>query len=193
MEDICKDCHVFANHHRYLANHTMGYDDDDDGDGDSNGGGDGDSNGDSNGDGDSNSNGNSNGDGNGDGNGNGNGGGNGDGNGDGNSNGNGEGKGSNDRRSNDGTNNDGSNNFSNVEVRPIRNVDLNCPDAASTKVDKERELMLLQAVVHINMARAQQALYQAEVADAVADATARKEHLVSQANRPYLHCWAIHA
>jgi hypothetical protein len=38
--------------------------------------------------------------------------------------------------------------------------------------------MLLQAVVHIKMARAQRALYQDKVADAVADATAGKEHLV---------------
>jgi hypothetical protein len=45
-------------------------------------------------------------------------------------------------------------------------------------VDKERELMLLQAAAHIKMAKAQRALYQANVADAVADATARKEHLV---------------
>jgi hypothetical protein len=51
-------------------------------------------------------------------------------------------------------------------------------DAASTKADEERELMLLQATAHIKMARAQRALYQAKVADAVADATARKEHLV---------------
>jgi hypothetical protein len=58
------------------------------------------------------------------------------------------------------------------------NADLHCPEAASTKADKERELMLLQAVVHIKVARAQGALYQAKVADAVADATAGKEHLV---------------
>jgi hypothetical protein len=29
VEDICKDCYIFANCHRYLANHTMGCDDDD--------------------------------------------------------------------------------------------------------------------------------------------------------------------
>ncbi len=34
VEDICKDCYAFANHHRYLANHTMGRNVDD---GDSNG------------------------------------------------------------------------------------------------------------------------------------------------------------
>ncbi len=45
-------------------------------------------------------------------------------------------------------------------------------------MDKERELMLLQASAHIKMARAQRALYQAKAADAVADATARKEHSV---------------
>jgi hypothetical protein len=38
--------------------------------------------------------------------------------------------------------------------------------------------MLLQAAAHMKMARAQRALYQAKVADVVADATARKEHLV---------------
>ncbi len=38
--------------------------------------------------------------------------------------------------------------------------------------------MLLQAAAHIKMARAQRALCQAMVADAVADATARKEHSV---------------
>jgi hypothetical protein len=36
--------------------------------------------------------------------------------------------------------------------------------------------MLLQAAAHINMARAQRALYQAKVAYAVADSTAWKEH-----------------
>jgi hypothetical protein len=29
VEDICKDCYAFANRHRYLANHTMGRDNDD--------------------------------------------------------------------------------------------------------------------------------------------------------------------
>ncbi len=38
--------------------------------------------------------------------------------------------------------------------------------------------MLLQAVAHIKMARAQRVLYQAKVVDAVADATAWKEHSV---------------
>jgi hypothetical protein len=110
--------------------------------------------------------------GNSDGNGNGNGNGNGDG--DGNS----KGKRSNGRCSNDGNNDDGSNNVFYVGVHPIRNLDLNCLEAASMKTGKERELMLLQAAAHIKMARAQRALYQAKVADAVADATARKEHSV---------------
>ncbi len=57
-------------------------------------------------------------------------------------------------------------------------MDLHCPEAASTKADEERELMLLQAAVHIKIARAQRALYQAKAADAVADATAGKEQLV---------------
>jgi hypothetical protein len=125
VEDICKDCYAFANCHRYLANHTMGRNDDD-----------------------------------------------GDGNGDDNNNG----KCSNYGCSNDGNNNDSSNNVSNVEVRPMRSVDLNHPEAASTKADKERELMLLQVAAHIKMARAQRALYQAKVADVVADATAGKDY-----------------
>ncbi len=54
-----------------------------------------------------------------------------------------------------------------LESSQIRNIDLNCLDAASTKVDKARELMLLQAAAHIKMARAQRALYQAKVVDAV--------------------------
>jgi hypothetical protein len=127
VEDICKDCYAFANRHRYLANHTMGCDDDD---------------------------------------------------GDGNCNDNGDGEHSSDGRSNEGSNDDGSNDISDVGVRPMGNADLNHLEAASTKADKEREMMLLQAVVHIKMARAQKALYQAKVADAVADATAEKEHLV---------------
>jgi hypothetical protein len=135
VEDICKDCYAFANRHRYLANQTMGCNNDD---GDGNSDGDGDSNG----------------------------------------NGNGNGERSNDRRSNDGTNNDGSNNFSDVGVHSIRNVYLNHLDMASTKADKERELMQLHAAAHIKMAMAERVLYQAKVTDVVADATARKEHLV---------------
>ncbi len=127
VEDICKDCYAFANRHMYLANHTMGCNNDD-------------------------------------------------GNGNGNNSSNGER--SSDGRSNDGSNNDSSNNFSDVGVRTMGNADLHCPEAASTKADKKRELMLLQAAVHIKMARAQRALYQAKVADAVADANAGKEHLV---------------
>ncbi len=138
VEDICKDCYAFANRDRYLANCTMGCNDDE-GKGDGNGNGDGNDDDDGR---------------------------------------NGKGKGSNDGRSNDGSSDDGSKDFSDVVVRSIRNIDLNCLDAASTKVDKERELMLLQAAAHIKMARAQRALYQAKVVDAVADATSRKEHLV---------------
>ncbi len=146
MEDICKDCYAFANHHRYLANCTMGCNDDD-GKGDGNGNGNGNGNCDGNNDDDNNG-------------------------------GNGKGECSNDGRSNDGSNNDGHKDFSNVGVRPIRNIDLNCLDKASTKADKETELMLLQAAAHIKMARAQRPLYQAKVANGVADATARKGNLV---------------
>ncbi len=40
VDDICKDCYAFANRHRYLANHTMGRDDDDsNGNSDDNGNG----------------------------------------------------------------------------------------------------------------------------------------------------------
>ncbi len=102
--------------------------------------------------------------------------GNGDGNGDGN--GNGEGERSNDGCSNDANKDDGSNKVSDVGVCPVRNIDLNHPEAASTKAEEERELMLLQAAAHIKKARAQRALYQAKMADTIADATARKEHLV---------------
>jgi len=55
-------------------------------------------------------------------------------------------------------------------------VDLNAPAASWRKVDEERELMLLEAAIHIKMARAQRALYQAKVARAVQDATAKKDH-----------------
>jgi hypothetical protein len=112
---ICKDCYAFANHHRYLENHTMGCNDDDgEDDGNGDGNGDGDDNNDADG-------------------------------------GNGEGKHSNDGRSNDGNNDDGSKDFSDVGVHPIRNIDLNCLNVASTKADEERELMLLQAAAHIKM------------------------------------------
>ena len=43
-------------------------------------------------------------------------------------------------------------------------ADLNTPDASWRKSEEERELMLLEAAVHIKMARVQRALYQAKVA-----------------------------
>ncbi len=49
-------------------------------------------------------------------------------------------------------------------------------EAASNEAQEERELMLMQAAKHVEMARAQRALYQAKVADAVADAKEGKEH-----------------
>jgi hypothetical protein len=58
----------------------------------------------------------------------------------------------------------------------LESVDLNPPELASTKEDEERELMLLEAAVHIKVARAQRALYQAKVELAVQDATAKKDH-----------------
>jgi hypothetical protein len=42
-------------------------------------------------------------------------------------------------------------------------VDLYTPEASWRKSDKERELMLLEAAIHIKMARAQRALYQVKV------------------------------
>jgi hypothetical protein len=98
VEDICKDCYAFANRHRYLANHTMGHDDDDGG---------------------------------------------------GNGNASSNGERSSDGRSNEGSNDDGSNIFSDVGVHTMGNTDLHCPEAASTKADEKRELMLFQAAVHI--------------------------------------------
>ena len=55
-------------------------------------------------------------------------------------------------------------------------VNLNAPEASWRKSDEERELMLLEAAKHIKMARAQRALYRAKVAQAVQDATAKKDH-----------------
>ncbi len=136
VEDICKDCCTFATRHRYLANHTMGCNDDD-GNGNINGNGNGNVN----------------------------------------DNNNGKGEHGSDGCSNDGKNNNGSKDVSDVGVRPLMNVDLNCPEAVSTKADEERELMLLQAAAHLKMARAQRALYQAKVADAVADAAAGERTL----------------
>jgi len=56
-------------------------------------------------------------------------------------------------------------------------VNLNAPEASWRKRDEERELMLLEAAIHIKMARAQRALYSAKVAQAVQGATAMKDHL----------------
>ena len=51
------------------------------------------------------------------------------------------------------------------------------PEAAPRPEDEERELMLLEAAVHIKMARAQRAPYQRKVELAVAAALAKREHL----------------
>jgi hypothetical protein len=69
-----------------------------------------------------------------------------------------------------------SNDDDDADVGRTINVDLNLAEAASNGADEERELMLLQAAEHVKMARAQRALYQAKVADAVADATEGKDH-----------------
>jgi hypothetical protein len=62
-------------------------------------------------------------------------------------------------------------------------VDLSLAEAASNEAQEERELMLMQAAKHVEMARAQRALYQAKVADAVADAKEGKEHTERQYSR----------
>jgi hypothetical protein len=54
-------------------------------------------------------------------------------------------------------------------------ADQNTPEASWRKSEEERELMLLEAAVHIKMARVQRALYQAKVVRAVQDATAKKD------------------
>jgi hypothetical protein len=72
---------------------------------------------------------------------------------------------------------DSSRDDSDAEVDKRRTtVDLSLASAASNEAQEERELMLMQAAKHVEMARAQRALYQAKVADAVADATAGKDH-----------------
>jgi hypothetical protein len=71
---------------------------------------------------------------------------------------------------------DSSDDDNDADVGRTINVDLNSAEAASNGADEERELMLLQAAEHVKMARAQRALYQAKVADAVADATEGKDH-----------------
>jgi len=55
-------------------------------------------------------------------------------------------------------------------------VNLNAPEASWRKSDEERELMPHEAACHIKMARAQRALYRTKVAQAVQDATAKKDH-----------------
>ena len=84
------------------------------------------------------------------------------------------------------TNSSRDKNIANIAIRGITRVDLNPPKSASTNKEEERELMLLEAVAHIKMTRAQRALYQAKVALAVQDATANKDHLV----RVYHLVWA---
>ncbi len=80
----------------------------------------------------------------------------------------------------------GNKGVANIAICRIRRVDLNPPKSASTNKEEERKLMLLEAVAHIKMTRAQRALYQAKVALAVQDATANKDHLV----RVYHLVWA---
>jgi hypothetical protein len=77
----------------------------------------------------------------------------------------------------DSSRDDSSRDDNDAEVAERRTtVDLSSADAASNEEQEERELMLMQAAKHVEMARAQRALYQAKVADAIADATAGKDH-----------------
>ncbi len=55
-------------------------------------------------------------------------------------------------------------------------IDIMLPVSAVSQVEERRELMVLQSAMHIRMARAQRALYQKLVADAVSDAEEGKEH-----------------
>ena len=49
-------------------------------------------------------------------------------------------------------------------------------ECAATQVEEARKQMVLESAKHIRMARAQRALYQALVADAVSDEKDKKDH-----------------
>ncbi len=57
---------------------------------------------------------------------------------------------------------------------PVNIVEL--PESATTQAEEAHELMVLESAKHIRMARAQRALYQALVADAVSNAKEEKDH-----------------
>ena len=57
---------------------------------------------------------------------------------------------------------------------PVNIIEL--PESATTQAEEARELMVMESAKHIRMARAQRALYQALVADAVSDAKEEKDH-----------------
>ena len=54
---------------------------------------------------------------------------------------------------------------------------INLPESAVSQVEESRELMVLESAKHIRMARAQRALYQKLVVDAVSDAEEGKDHM----------------
>jgi hypothetical protein len=61
----------------------------------------------------------------------------------------------------------------------LSDISLDTPDAAATEAEEAREVLLLEAAIHVRMARmarAQRCLYQARVTDAVRDASAGLEH-----------------
>ncbi len=78
--------------------------------------------------------------------------------------------------SGDDSGDDDDDDVADLGVGRTMNVDLNSAEAASNEADEERELILLESAKHVKMARSQRALYQAKVADAVADATEGKDH-----------------
>jgi hypothetical protein len=76
----------------------------------------------------------------------------------------------------DGDDGDDNNTGPPTAAAPSHSDNVITPESAVNPDDEERELMLLEAAVHIKMARAQRALYQAKVQLAVDSAIAGKNH-----------------
>jgi len=64
-------------------------------------------------------------------------------------------------------------------------ISIDQPESAATEVEEAREQLLLVAAKHVKMAREQRSLYQALVAEAVCNATDGKSH----SDRRYIHLW----
>ena len=58
----------------------------------------------------------------------------------------------------------------NVDEVPIMDVQMDAPEAAATPEEEERDQLLLVIGKHIRMYRAQRALYQQKVGEAIEDA-----------------------